>query len=56
MCYCGCQYEAYKYGWNEGCYCRKPKGIPCVMEIDEEDAERLNEEYEGYEDGEDERD
>ena len=49
MCYCGCQYEAYKYGLNEGCYCRKPKGIPCVMEIDEDEAERLNEQAEAEE-------
>ena len=50
MCYCGCQYESYTKGWNEGCACRKPKGIPCTMEIDEEEAERLNEEAEYDED------
>jgi len=44
MCYCGCQFEAYPHGPNEGCVCRRPKWIDkCPDEYDEDEDE--NEEY-----------
>ena len=44
MCYCGCQFESYRYGPNEGCYCTKPRGCPCPEEVqDEEEIEYWNE-------------
>ena len=56
VCFCNCQFESYPYGPNEDCICRKPKGWPCPEDVDDEEAERLNEEYADYEDDEDVRD
>ncbi len=45
MCYCGCRFERYPHGYNEGCVCKKPSGYPCPSDVDdEEEIERLNQE------------
>ena len=37
MCYTGaCEYEAYPWGYNEGCVCRKPQCAPCPHEEEDE--------------------
>ena len=48
MCYTGsCCWESYPRGYNEGCVCKLPRGYECPMTIDdEEELERLNEEFE----------
>ena len=56
MCYCGCSFEAYPHGPNEGCVCRKPRGYPCPDDVtDEAEIERLNDEL-AYDEDEDEDD
>ena len=50
MCYCGCQFERYPRGPNEGCVCKLPRGYDCPMDMSEEELDRLNEEYEPDED------
>lgn len=50
MCYCGCQFERYPRGPNEGCVCKLPRGYECPMEMSEEELDRLNEEFEEGED------
>ena len=50
MCYMGCAFERYPHGPNEGCVCKLPRGYECPMTIDdEEELERLNDEWEEFE-------
>ena len=50
MCFTGsCQWERYSYK-REDCICRKPSHLPCPMDIDDDEAERLNAEWEEEDD------
>lgn len=53
MCFSNCRWERYPHGWHEDCRCVKPKGWPCPQDVDDEEAERLNDEYDEYEPDED---
>jgi len=45
MCFTGwCPHERYSYS-QEDCICKKPAGWPCPEDVDDEEAERLNDEY-----------
>jgi len=45
MCFTGsCQYERYSYA-KEDCICKKPAYLPCPMDLSDEEAESLNDEY-----------
>ena len=45
MCFCNCQWEQWSWA-KEDCLCKKPKGLPCPHEVSDEEAERLNDEWE----------
>lgn len=56
MCYCGCSWEKYPHGPNEGCVCRKPDDEICPYdeeEVDEDEEFEDEDEEDEEEDTED---